>query len=112
MRQSGSRGEVGGSGRRRQEHRVEEQHPFAPIGVALEILARPAEGDLRMLPVLDQLTGDEHALACLDGVHDPSDHAAAGQPATVRRSKRAPLKLPFSRTRPELTRYTTVAITS
>src|SRR5207249_7334699 len=49
---------VAGPGTGRVErHRVEEQHPLAPVEVALEILACPAERQLRVLPVLDELAG-------------------------------------------------------
>src|SRR5262245_24786278 len=86
-----------------QENGVEQEHPVPPFGVGLEVLAGPAEGDVGVLPVLDQLAGDVKESALDGGLHD-APQATFSPSTSPRRSKRAPLKLPHSRTWPELTR--------
>src|SRR5262249_41088708 len=91
--------------RNTQHHGVEQQHPLLAVRVAPEVLPRPAERDLGVLPEFDQLAGHE------------DEGARHGRLKTARdsippRSKRAPLKFPQSRTAPELTIWTTVAMTS
>jgi hypothetical protein len=41
---------------------VEQQHPLLAVRVAPEVLPRPAERDLGVLPEFDQLTGHEDPL--------------------------------------------------
>src|SRR5262249_4805628 len=68
-----------------QEDGVDQADPFPPVGLGLEALPGPAEGDVGVLPVLDQLAGDEDASALVCGLHDaPSGGLLAGiEPAEV-----------------------------
>src|SRR5262245_14738745 len=107
------------TGVRNQDERVEQGLPPFAAGVAPDGARGPAEAHPGVFPDVDRGAVDPDASGPGLGVrHDISSwcpprggHAAAVMP-TSSRSKRAPRKLPHSRTAPEFTRYTTVATTS
>ena len=63
QRHAASRTVLGRRARCRQEDSIEEEDPGTSVDVILKVCLRPAERELGILPVLDELAGDEHPFA-------------------------------------------------
>src|SRR5262245_59602125 len=71
-----------------QEDGVEQEYPVPPVGVGQQVLVGPAEGDVGVLPVLEQLAGDEDASALGCGLHNALRRRSGRQRARGDRSGR------------------------